>query len=240
VKRTQRRHLKENEVELFVNQVRDFVEQNRRAVTAVLAVAVVIGAVALVYYAWRSRTESRAHELLADAMNIQSAPVVPPTAGQTPQPGTYPNERARAEAALAKYKAVVEAYPSTDAGVYARYQEAAALMTLGRPAEAMSAYDDVIQRTDANSIYREMAQLGVAEAQARTGKFDQAINTFKDLAQHADGPLPIDAILMQLGRTYVDAGKTADARQTLSKLLQEFPDSPYSGEAQQLLDSLKS
>ena len=44
---------------------------------------------------------------------------------------------------------------------------------------------------------------------------------------------------MQLGRTYLEAGKRSDAQQTFNRLVEEFPDSPYSGDARKELDSLK-
>ena len=83
-----------------------------------------------------------------------------------------------------------------------------------------------------------MARLGLAEAQARAGQYDQAINAFKELAQRKDGPLPVDGILMELGRTYRDAGKRADAQQTFNRLVAEFPDSQFTQEAKRELDSL--
>jgi TolA-binding protein len=84
-----------------------------------------------------------------------------------------------------------------------------------------------------------MAKLGLAEAQARSGQFDQAINTFKDLAQRKDGPLPVDGILMQLGRTYLEAGKRADAQQTFNRIVEEYPESPFTGDARKELETLK-
>jgi TolA-binding protein len=84
-----------------------------------------------------------------------------------------------------------------------------------------------------------MARLGRAEAEALDGKYDQAINAFKELAQRKDGPLPIDGILMQLGKTYLDAGKRADAQQTFTRLVEEYPESPFTGDARKELDTLK-
>src|SRR5262249_12822811 len=152
--------------------------------------------------------------------------------------GTFPTQRARSEAALMKLKQVAASYPKTDAGIFARYEEAAILTSLGRPAEAEKAYQDVIAH-GGDGIYAQMARLGLPEADGRAGQYDQAINTFKELAQRKDGPLPIDGVLMQLGRTYLDAGKPADARQTFNRLVEEYPDSPFTGEARRELDGLK-
>jgi outer membrane protein assembly factor BamD (BamD/ComL family) len=84
-----------------------------------------------------------------------------------------------------------------------------------------------------------MARLGLADASARSGQYENAINTYKDLIQRTDGPLPIDGILMQLGRTYLDAGKTTEAQQTFNRVVTEFPNSPFLGDAQRELASLK-
>ena len=54
-----------------------------------------------------------------------------------------------------------------------------------------------------------------------------------------DGPLPVDGILMQLGRTYLVAGKRADAQQTFNRLVEEFPESPYTSDARRELENLR-
>jgi TolA-binding protein len=239
MKRTERHHLKENELERLALQARQTMEGRRREVTAGIVAAAVIAAVAIGYLAWRERVQSRAHALLAEALSVQTARVGPPAAPGTPSPSlSFPTERERAQAALTKFKAVADAYPSTDAGIFARYQEGAAEMTLHNPAAATAAYQEVIQRAG-NGIYGQMARLGLAEAQARGGQYDQAINTYKEMSQRKDGPLPIDAILMQLGRTYLDAGKRAEAQQTFTRLVEEYPESPFTGDAKKELDGLK-
>ena len=89
------------------------------------------------------------------------------------------------------------------------------------------------------NFYGQMARLGLAEAQARAGQYEQAIIAFKDLSLRKDGPLPVDGILMQLGRVYVDAGKKTEAQQTFNRVVEEFPESPFSGDARKELDNLK-
>jgi outer membrane protein assembly factor BamD (BamD/ComL family) len=84
-----------------------------------------------------------------------------------------------------------------------------------------------------------MARLGLAESQAQSGQYEPAINTFKDLAQKKDGQVPVDGVLIRLGRTYLDAGKRAEAEQTFNRIVSEFPESPFSGDARRELDQLK-
>jgi tetratricopeptide (TPR) repeat protein len=198
----------------------------------------VIGGAALGYYGWRQHVQSRSSAMLGEALAIQTAPTGDASAPESAvPPGGYPSEKARDEAAVTKLQAAADAYPSTEAGIYARYEQAATLVSLGRYAEAIDCYTEVIKRAG-TANYAQMARLGVAEAQARAGRYDEAINALKDLAQHKEGALPIDGVLIELGRVYLEAGKTADARQAFSRVVDEFPDSPYVGEAQQKLSEL--
>jgi hypothetical protein len=145
---------------------------------------------------------------------------------------------ARAEASLPKFAAVYNAYPSTSAGIAARYYAASALAMLGRGAEAATRYQEVVDRAGSKNFYGRMAQLGKIEAQLQAKQFDQAISTAQALANNtADQSLPRDAVLMELGRAYAAAGKTNEAKQTFNKVVADFPDSPYAGEAKQLLST---
>src|SRR5438552_371273 len=88
MKRTERHHLKDNELELLTRQAREAIEARKREVTAAIVVVAVIGVAALVYFVWHERVEARAHAMLADAMVVQDAKVVSPAAPSTatPQP----------------------------------------------------------------------------------------------------------------------------------------------------------
>ena len=236
MKRAERHHLKENELQTIARDLRERFDTRRRETTSGLLLVTVVGIVAIGFFAWRERVQAQAATLLADAVAVKDARVGPP--GTTEQGLRFNNERERAQAALTKFKAAADAYPTTDAGLYARFQEAGTWMTLGNPAQAAAAYQQVIDKAG-NAIYGQTARLGLAEAQAAQGQYDQAINAFKELAQRKDGPLPIDGVLMQLGRTYLQASKRNDAQQTFNRLVEEFPDSPYAGDARTELDNLK-
>jgi TolA-binding protein len=207
--------------------------------TTIIVAAVVVGALAIGYFVWREHVQTKVHALLAQAIAVKDARIGPPPAPGSPAGSLYfPTERERAQAALTKFKIAADAYPSTDAGVYARYQQGATELALGNMSGATTAYQQVIEKSG-DKFYGQMARLGLAEAQARAGQFDQAINTFKELAQRKDGPLPVDGILMQLGRTYLEAGKRVDAQQTFTRLVEEYPESPYTGDARKELETLK-
>ena len=238
MKRTERHHLKQNIVEIAAVETMHFFATKRREATALVAVVAVVGLGAGAYWFWHTREQDKAHALLANAMVVQDARVGPPAAPGAAAGLTFPTERERAQAAVAKFRVAADAYPTTDAGLFARYQEGSLQLTLGSSADAVKAYQAVVDRAG-DGFYGQMARLGLAESYARGGQFEQAITAYKELAQRKDGQLPIDGILMQLGRTYRDAGRPSDAQQTFTRLVDEFPDSPFNADAKRELESLK-
>jgi predicted negative regulator of RcsB-dependent stress response len=211
-------------------------------------VAVVLVALAVGGYAWwKQRQDAKASALLAEALAVSEAPVAPtptpspdgsPAPATPPAPGSYPTEQARLQAALPKFLAAAEAYPSATPGIAARYHAAATLVALGKDDEALRRYQEVIDRAG-TSLYGRVARLGVAEVQVRQGKYDPAINTLKELSTSAKDDLPVDGILMQLGRAYALAGRTAEAAQSFKRITDEFTTSPYAADAKRELDGLK-
>ena len=84
-----------------------------------------------------------------------------------------------------------------------------------------------------------MAKLGKADAQMRANQVDAAIASWKELADQKDASLPQDAILMELGRAYMQKGNKDEARKTYTQLVEQHPDSVYTSEARQELETLK-
>jgi predicted negative regulator of RcsB-dependent stress response len=239
MKRTERHHLKENALAHLAVSARDAVSARKSVIVPLTIALVLLVAAVAGYLAWRARVDGRADTLLAEALIVEEARVGPPPAPGQPATGmSFATEREKHQAALTKFKIVADQYPSTEAGLFARYREGTTFMALGTPASAARSYQQVIDRGD-DTLYAQMARLGLAEAQAQTGQYDQAISTFKDLSQQKDGQVPIDGVLIRLGRTYLDAGKRTEAEQTFNRLVEEFPDSPFTTDARRALDQLK-
>ena len=245
MKRTERHKLKENDFAHTLARTRELVDQ-RKGEFATIAVAV--AALVLVvggYFGWRASREAKATTLLASALAVAEAPVVappPPTPGSAPpiqQAGSFRTERERVDASVPLLQRAADAYPDSDAGITARYRLAAALAELGRYAEAEQRYQEVIQKAGATSIYHHTARLGIGEAQLAEGKGDAAIATFRELAADTNSQLPVDGVLMQLGRAAMLAGKKDDATRAFTRVVDEFPQSLYASEAKEKLAEIK-
>lgn len=248
MKTTERHHLKDNELAMALHQAQSWLTNNQRTLLVTIGVIVVVGGAVAAYAAWNSSVDNKARTMLASAMVIQEARVMPPAppAGTTNDPsnlggqlpGTYPTETAKLGAALPKFLAAADAYPSTDSGVMARYHAATILVSLGRFDEALKQYDQVIAA--GSGLLTRTARLGQAEAQLRAKQYDPAIATFKELAEQTNGTLPPDAMLFELARAYKLAGKTEDARKTLNQIVEKHAESQFAAEAKTELAKIKS
>lgn len=247
MKTTERHHLKDNELAIALGQAQTWAGDNTRNITIVAALIIVIGGGALAAFAWRNSTDDKARTMLAEAMVIEEArihPPAPPTgATNDPNalggqlPGTYPSEQAKLEAALPKFQAAADAYPSTEPGLTARFHVASTLVALGKFDEAIKAYDQVI--AGGNPLLARSARLGKAEAQLRASQFDPAIATLKQIVDTKEQGLPPEAMLMELARAYKLAGKSEEARKTLTTLVEQHADSQYAAEARAELENMK-
>ena len=248
MKRIERKHLKEDELARRIAMARGYVEPRRKAVmgTAVALSVLIIAVVIVSVMRERARTESEA--ALAEALVALNAPVVPagvegaegvPAAAALSATGTFSTEEAKLNAAVPKLKAAADAHPGTEAGIQARYHLATAFSSLGRHDEAIAAFDEVVSRAGGDTLYGRMARLGKADAQLRAGQVDAAIETWKTMAQSEGEELPVDAILMDLARAYVQKGNTEEARKALTEIVDKHPESPYLAEARAELENLK-
>ena len=248
MKRLERKHLKEDELARRLRIAREFVEPRKQMLrnAGIAVVVVLLGVVAVGF--WRERTDSRGQKELAEAMVALNAEVVPvgaqgaegvPAAAMLGATGTFSTEEAKLRAALPKLKVAADAYPSSPAGIQARYHMAGALTALGRHAEAVTAFDEVIKQAGDGSLYGQMAVMGKADAQAQGGQLDAAIETWKGLAAKSGDALPVDAILMELARAYVQKGNREEARKTFTEIVDKHPQSPYTTEARAELENLK-
>jgi TolA-binding protein len=156
----------------------------------------------------------------------------------SPPDGSYTSMESKLTAALPRLLDVVETYPNTQQGVVAQYEAAAVLMMLGREDDAAAGYRAVIERAG-DGLYGQMAVMGLAEASLGSGETQGAIALLEERAAAVESLIPIDAVLMRLGRAYEMSGQPDDALSTFSRIVHEFPISVYSTEAQDALVALE-
>ncbi len=218
MKGSERHRLKENEISQALGGSIERLQENRSALSLAGGVALLVLLLAGGYWAWTTRSENRAQMLLADAILVVQSPVQEAKPGAKPAPGSYPTIQARAEAGLAKFTEAFNAYPSTQAGIAARYYAAGALAMLGRHGEAATRYQEVVDRAGTNSFYGRVAQLGVIDSNTQAKQYDRAITAAQALVNNtADETMParcgVDGAGTRPGRGGEESRGQADARQ---------------------------
>jgi TolA-binding protein len=244
MKSTERHKLKENEFARTVAHARETMQERGRDV-GIIAV-VVIAAIALAggYGWWRQARNAKSNALLAEALAVEEAPVVAPAAPApgsplpVQQPGTFATDQARLDAALPKLMHAADSYPASAAGIAARYHAASVLAALGRYAEAEQRYKEVVDK-GGGGLYGRTARMGLAGVLVSQGKYDDAIKIYQEVSTDTKSQLPVDGVLMQLGRAYMKAGKKNEAAHAFTRVVEEFPQSLYAADARREMEEAK-
>jgi len=244
MKSTERHKLKENEFAHTIAQARGVLDAQKKTLsTALIALVVAVIAIGGFFY-WRTTKDVKANEMLASAIAVYDAPVVPlaaPAPGSPaplPQAGTFTTEQEKLQAALPKFREAASRYPNSTPGMVAKFHLAGILASLGQYPEAEQTYQEVVNRA-ASSIYGHTAKLGLADTQVAQGKYDPAITIYTEMSRDTASQIPVDSVLMQLGRAYVLAGRKAEAARTFDRVVQEFPTSIYAADAKRELEAAR-
>jgi len=244
MKSKERHKLKENEFARTVSQARDLMQTRGRDFASLAVIAIVAILIAGGYAWWRQSRNAKANALLATAMAVEGAPVIAPTAPAPGSPipvqqaGTYATEQAKLEAALPELMKAADAYPTTESGIAARYHAAGVLASLGKYAEAEQRYQEVVDK-GGSLVYGRTAKLGLADVQVLQGKYDSAIKIYQEATTDPKSQLPLDGVLMQLGRAYLKAGKKNEAAHAFTRVVEEFPQSAYAADARREMEEAK-
>ena len=239
MKAQERHHLKQNEFAATTARLAEAAMANRDRLLLYLGAAVLVAAVGGGYLYIQKQKNDQASALFGAALTTEHAPIVPaPTLpGSSQQAGTFATEQARGEAAVAQFQKVIDSFPNHEAGIAARYHKAAALLSLGRAADAEAAFREAASR-GAGTLVAATATLGLSQALVAQNKFDEAIKPLTELSGQRDSELPMDGVLMELARVCQKAGKTQEARAASKRVVDEFPQSGYAGEARQQLAAI--
>jgi len=119
-----------------------------------------------------------------------------------PNPGadateiSFPTEDARAQASLQKFTSAADKFPRTNPGHLARYYAALALEDLDRHNQALEELKKLSSTNDKELA--AMTQYQIANIYARTGKTDDAVKTYRALAEQRSVFVPRQMVLLEL------------------------------------------
>jgi len=192
-----------------------------------LLVAIALAAV-LGYAGWKfysDRQTLQASAAFDEANKTYSARIglANTSASADPNDLSFPTEEARSTAALAKFTAVADKYPRTNPGRLARYYEALELEDLERHNQALEELKKISSGSDKE--LSAMAQYQMANIYARTGKTDDAVKTYRAVAELRSVFVPRPLVLVELA-DFLRQSNPAEASNLYQQIKKEFPDSP--------------
>jgi predicted negative regulator of RcsB-dependent stress response len=197
-------------------------------VTAIVVAVVLLAAVGFASY--RSHQQASAERAFDEALTIFHAPV----AGQPDATGAsgtvYPTVAERDQKAAAAFAEVSKRYGSSSTGRRARYYAALANLEAGKTAEAESELKELSGKGD-DPLIRDLSRLAFADLSRGSGRYDQALEAYRKIADDANSTVPRDHALMRIGGTLEDAKREAEALQAYRRILDEFPSSVYGSDA---------
>jgi predicted negative regulator of RcsB-dependent stress response len=228
--------------ELKQDKIKETIEHGAEAVIShgqfTLIVVLVILAAALGYGGWRFYIDRQTVE--ASAAFDAGMKAYQGRIGSVPDPAEpnepfYPDEPARAQDALQKFVKVADRYPSTNPGKLARYYAAICLEDLERQNQALEELKKISNSSDKELA--AMAQYQTAIIYARTGKTDDAVKTFRAVADRQSALVPRPLVLLELAGVLRNSNPK-EAASLYQQIKKEFPDSAVADRADRGLDAL--
>ena len=142
-------------------------------------------------------------------------------------PAPIVTEQAKLEAALPKFLEAADRYPSTQAGIAARYHAAGILATLGRYQRGGTAISGSrVDEPDPASTDAPAAS-GSPRRRSRRRSTTARSRIYTELSRDTSSQMPVDGVLMQLGRACALAGRKEEAVRAFTRVTEEFPTSLY-------------
>ena len=230
--------------ELKTDKIHDAIEHSAEAVYShkqfTLGVLLAVLAAAVIWASWtiyHDRQTATASAMLDVAMRAYSARIgSAPADAADPKEISFPDEKARATDALAKFVQVADKYPNTNPGRLARYYAALCLEDLEREQQALENLRKLSSTSDKELADMAKFQIGIVDA--RMGKTDDAVKIFRELADKQQSvfvPRPLALLEMANAMKQKNPKEAANVYQQIKK---EYPDTPVSDEADRDLEML--
>jgi predicted negative regulator of RcsB-dependent stress response len=232
-----RKELKKDEIrDRFVQGI-ESVASHQRLLWSIFAAALLV---ALGIFGWRSyaqRQTARAAAAFDDAMKLYQAPIR--ALGESAEFGTtsYVDEKNKYTDAERKFLEVAAQYARTRSGRLALYYAALCEVQLKQDGLAEQNLRKVESSGDENLA--GLAKFQLAGVYDQTGKGQQAVELYKQLADNPTLFVPKGVVLLTLADHYSKTDP-AEASKLYNQVKQDFPDSPAAEQADQGLQMLNA
>lgn len=232
-----RHQLKQDSFRTSTTETISWAVEHRSKVTAAVTAVVVLFALVIGGWAYINYRDQQASSELAGAIQKYNAPIRPADTPATPDLLSFGSSQERAKAANGDFTRIADKYSFTQSGRVAGYFAGITLHDMGDNAAAEKNLKEV-----ADSRYKEiasLAQLALASIYHDTSRDSQAIEIYKQLADHPTASVGKSTAQFLLASLYEEAGQPDEARKLYQQMQKENPTSPVAQLASQRLQALK-
>jgi predicted negative regulator of RcsB-dependent stress response len=231
-----RKELKQDKIkETFEHGAQAVYSHSQLATVLVLAIVLVVCA----YGGWKfysDRQNAKAEVGFDAAMKIYNARIAgTPEPGADPNDVVYPDESARAQAAVPKFQAVTAQYPNTNPGRLAIYYVALCYENMEQVNQSLEELKKISGSSDKELA--AMAQYQTSVIYTRTGKVDEAIQVLRGLSQKPTVLVPHPVVLLDLAGLLRKSNPT-ESISLYNQVKKDYPEPTISEEADRGLNSV--
>lgn len=230
-----RKELKKDEFRETLAHGAEAISSHKEMLWQVTVVVLVVACAVLGWRLYWSRLNSRASAALTEAMKVYDAPVI--ANGDQPVPGepSYPQEKAKYEAAQQALGVVAIHFKHAGAGQIARYYAAVSLEHLGRYQDAANWLVPMTKGGDPQ--FQALARFELAQVDDAMGKSSQAVALYQELLNKPSVFVPKAEVLFALGDHY-RASNPQQAAKFYQQVKAEYPNTGLADQADQRLQML--
>ncbi|MGB5296000.1 MAG: tetratricopeptide repeat protein [Thermoanaerobaculia bacterium] len=228
--RLTRKEIKRDQVQEALTGAMEYLRDNLRTLLMVAGlVLLAIGALAA-YRSYLDSKEIEASEQLARAIRVYSAEVtdVPdPAHDRNP---TFGDAASRDATARSQLEAVVDEFGKSDSAVIAKAYLGELAARSGDLDGARHLWGEILESQRNNMLASEV-RLNLMSLDRAQGRGQELIAQIRAQLEEPGTDLPKDVLLYQLALTQRELGLDLEARQTMQRLLDDYPQSVYAAQA---------
>ena len=210
--RITRKELKTDKFAVEVEHTVDFVTEHRRELIMYGSIVAAVALLSVAVYFFQRHQHAVREQALADAIQIQEAPVGPPNPGAII---VFPTEDAKRAAATKAFGDIVSKYSRSAEAATARYYLGAAAADQGNMAEAEKRFQEAAGAGDRN--YASLARFSLAQVYIAEGRTADAEKILRDLMSHPTLFISKEQATISLARAIAHT-KPGEARKLLEPL----------------------
>jgi TolA-binding protein len=233
MKKEERHQIKRDDLATALGSASDYYVSHRRRVITWGAVVVVVAIAGFAGRSWWQAREAQSARVLGELIRTYNAPItatIEDLQAGDPNRVTFTSTEERDRKVIEQADVILKQGGSGVTIAGAELYKGMAQADMKQGDAARQSFDEVMRR-DPRGVFGQTARLRTARLLEGQGKAADALVLYQAIADDASGLLPREEGLVGMARCQSSLGKMDEARKIYQRIVSEFPNSEYAGEA---------